>query len=896
MTFEETLNDLYQFDFEVYAHDWLLVLTKYTTGEETVFHNSSANQVEKFINDKNPILIGHNAKYYDQYILKAILSGYTPEEIKQVNDYIVGGGQGFELNLGYNEIPPIWDTIQDIVPMKSLKEIEGNLLLDITETTLSFDSPTKWTEQEYKEVLYYCQHDVGAIKPLFEARLDYFKTKFNLCILTDIDPRKNVGLTNAKLCAKFLEARKVSRDDERDYVIPKNIDLTYIPKEVLEFFNKIHDINIPSEILFKSKLEFDFHGMISVFAWGGAHGAKSNFIFVQKDEPDMVVINADFASLYPHLLALPQYNFISRNIKDKNAYYDTLKRRLELKKQGKKNEQLPLKLILNTTYGCQNNQYNDLYDPKGARGTCITGQLLICELTEKLYQIGEVELVQLNTDGIMIKLPRRKLDEYYKVCDKFMEKCGIELEYDTIQKIVQRDVNNYAMIYGDETKPKIKAKGGCFASLPEFSFLENGEIETKYVPNFKANSMSIVDEALLKKLLFDIPVEETINNCDDIFRFQIITHLGGTYQKMVQESLDGDIELQRNNRIYAGLKPSGTLVKVKPDGKRDSLANCPDNPIIDNANKCSIDDVNKKWYIKVAQQRVEDFLGTGKQILKGRKKLMKKDELIEELEKANKKIEELEQNQATYASDDNHYVRLLKKINKFREAVQEHIFIMDRAMDDKLGGGEYASIGQLYNFVQQTCLKVGLDFSFEPVEVIRFEKDLFKPSVGAPRHLSEVRCIATFTDIDTGCDKRYSIIGSGSDSIDKATSGAETLAFRNWFKFNFTPKEKFNWEDEPTDTQEISESTQPKIPTYIPPQAKQEIKEQVVATKQQESSDQEDVDIIVDTIMEIRELTKNPEYAKEQLEMLQKGEMNTSTILSVKLSVENRLASIKAGA
>lgn len=893
MTFEESLKYLYQFDFEVYAHDWLLVLINYMTGEETIFHNSSPETVQKFIDDNSPILIGHNAKYYDQYILKAVLSGYTPEEIKEINDYIVKGGQGFELDLGYGEIPPVWDTIQDIVPMKSLKEIEGNLLLDITETTIPFDSPTKWTKAEYEDVLYYCQHDVGALKPLFEARLDYFKTKFNLCLLVGIDPIKNVGLTNAKLCAKFLEAKKVSHDDERDYTIPENIDLTYIPKQVLEFFDKIHNFDIPSEMLFKSKLEFDFHGMPSVFAWGGAHGAKANFIFVQKDEPDTVIINADFASLYPHLLALPQYNFISRNIKDKNAYYDTLKRRLELKKQGKKNEQLPLKLILNTTYGCQNNQYNDLYDPKGARSTCITGQLLICELTEKLYEIGEVELVQLNTDGIMIKLPRHKLDEYYKVCNTFMEKCGIELEYDIIQKIVQRDVNNYAMIYGDETKPKIKAKGGCFASLPKFSFLENGEIETTYVPNFKANSMSIVDEALLKKLLFDIPVEETINNCEDKFRFQIITHLGHTYEKMIQESPNGDVELQRNNRIYAGLKPSGTLVKVKADGRRDSLANCPDNPIVDNANECSIKDVNKNWYIRIAQQRVEDFLGTGKQILKGRKKLMKKDELIEEVARLEKELDAYKTGNVVCEEQDG-VQRLYSKITAFRKKVQEHKFVLDKVLTDNLGGGEYHSIGQIYNFVQQTCLAIGLDFSFETVEELRFERDVFKPSAGANRHLSVIKCIACLTDITTGIRKSYTIIGSGSDSIDKSVGSAETMAFRNWFKFNFTPKEEFDWEEEPS-APEVSESVVPKIPAYIPPQAKQEIKQQVVATEQHESSDQEDIDSIVDTIMEIRELTNNPEYAKAQLEALQKGEVDSATILSMRLSVENRLSNIKSG-
>ena len=188
-------------------------------------------------------------------------------------------------------------------------------------------------------------------------------------------------------------------------------------------------------------------------------------------------------------------------------------------------------------------------------------------------------------------------------------------------------------------------------------------------------------------------------------------------------------------------------------------------------------------------------------------------------------------------------------------------------MDGKLGGKEYASIGQFYNFVQQTCIKLNLDFSFEPIEEIRFERDLFKPSVGSPKHLSEVACIATFTDIDTGCSKTYRVLGSGSDTIDKSLGGAETLAFRNWFKFNFTPKEKFDWDEEQDTPAEITESKEVKVPTYIPPQVKEEVKKEVVATEQHQDSDKDDADKIAEMIMEIREAKKDNTYGAEVVDM-----------------------------
>ena len=907
--FEKLIHErLWFFDFEVTLKDWLLVLIKYSDDTEVIYHNATADEVYQFIEKYNPILMAHNGRYYDQYILKSILAGFSVDEIKKVNDHIIRGGQGFELDYGYiDNLPAVWDTIQDIVPPKSLKEIEACLLLDITESSVDFNIDHAWTREEYEDMLYYCRCDVKALRPLFEARKTYFETKFDICILANIDPVYNVGLTNAKLCAKFLEAERVSRDDEREYEIPETVDTTKIDKRILEFFDRIHDNNISSDELFSSKLEIDFHGMPSVFAWGGAHGAIPNFIYEVGDDETMI-INADFASLYPHLLALAVYNFISRNIKDKNKYKNTLDTRLELKHLGKKKEQLGLKLILNTAYGCQNNKYNDLYDPKGARGTCITGQLLISELSEIIYSLGDVEMIQLNTDGIMVKIKKENLDNYYKVCEEFSKKCQIELEYDIISKIIQRDVNNYIMIYEDKGKQKIKAKGGCFASLPELSFDDNGNLNSKYVPNFKANSLAIVSEALARKLLLDTPVEETIYNCNNIHMFQMVQHLGGTYEKCVQESTTGDIELQRNNRIYAGKKPSGKIIKVKYDGRRDSLANCPINPIVDNANKCTIEDINKEWYIKLAKQWVDDFKGVKR--LEEYKKpelvqmatdlgiefdpKIKKAELIKLIEERNE-VMCMEENKVETVVVDKDRATIAIKINAMKKEIMSMEFVMDQVMPNNLGGGEYASIGQYYKTINQLSEKYGLFFQWEVVNFISLEKELFKPSTGMPQHVATVECKATFTDVDTGEMLNYWCIASGSDTCDKSISGASALAFRNWFDKNFAPKhlvvDEFTGLN--TEVSESREQTAPKVPTYIPPAKKEEITNKVVETVQHEKGDDEDIKEVIGNIMKVRELSGNAEWGAKTLESLMSGEVSSADILEISLKVSNKLESLE---
>lgn len=243
MSFDELLDRIWGYDFEVTAKDWLLVLKKYRTREKVVFHNSLPNDIQNFIDMENPILMGYNNNGYDKYILKAILSGYTPEEVKTVNDHIIGGGNGWELDLGFNKVPTQIDLINCIIPRKSIKELEGNLFLDITESTVDFNIPTKWTKEEYEEMLFYCTHDVDSLFPVFEMLMNRFKSKYIIAKLGKIDPEYALSLTDANLTAVLLGAERQEHDDPFKYVYPKQVQKEKIPKEALDYFNDLIEHN-----------------------------------------------------------------------------------------------------------------------------------------------------------------------------------------------------------------------------------------------------------------------------------------------------------------------------------------------------------------------------------------------------------------------------------------------------------------------------------------------------------------------------------------------------------------------------------------------------------------------------------------------------------------------------
>lgn len=664
-----------------------------------------------------------------------------------------------------------------------------------------------------------------------------------------------------------------------------------------------------------------------------------------------VLCNFDVSSYYPSSIKL--YGYSSRNQKDKKAYIDVLDTRL-LAKHNKLTEEflqefgvtnndvkIGLKLPINAYTGTLRAVFNKLYDPLQGFSICTTCQLLMLQLIYDLQKIPTLEMVSANTDAVMFTIEDYEKPKALKVLEDWQKYTGFELEEDNIVKIFMRDVNNYAeIVQTGDNDFEVHYKGGEL-TRGEHKFKWNKEKKTfeySYKPSLKSNSMSIVSEAILKFLLFDIPIKKTIEKCDNIFRFQIISHLGSTYEKCVQESPNGDIELQRNNRIYAGLKQSGAIIKVKPNGRRDSLANCPPNPIVDNGNQCTINDINKEWYIEFAQEKANDFLGIPRlESLKKEELLEKAKELGLEIDKKTKKAELIEmikniernevRNMATKQEleerlqkateqneklvekikgmesgremkfnderlNDNIMIQsyLYHKINALRSYIRGYKFIYDEELPSNLGGGEYYSIGQLYNALQEGCLKVGLDFSYDVDQVISFDKELVKPSGKLPIHVATVRTKAVLTDVDTGISKEYFTIAQGSDTIDKAISGASTLAFRQWFTKNFSPKDANDENDIPNET---PKSEEPKTPVYIPETKKEEIKKEVVQQVQTEESDDEDIKQIVNNIMKVRELSGDENYGAPILQMFTSGvEVDSATILEIDLKVKNKLEKV----
>lgn len=596
-------DNVYIYDFEVFSHDWVVVFKSLETGIYYTMHNDPAF-VREFMH-REPLLVGFNCKHYDNYILKAVLAGWDPEEVKWVNDEIIVRNMN-----GWN-IPNLrdlrnWfdscDLMDDMQKGLSLKAIEAHLGMNIEETEVDFTLDRALTEEEIRKTIRYCQADVDATEKLFYLREAYLDNKIVLGEACGLSVAEALYLTNAKLTSVYLQARRPEKfwDDERDYVYPQQLLIQYIPDEVIRFFDRLHDKSIPMEEIMSGKLEITVGNCPVTMGWGGIHGALLNYI--EEARPGRSIRNKDVASYYPNLMRCMGY--CSRAMPSPEMYADIIKKRVEAKKAGDKATANALKLVLNSTYGGMLNgqgdtAFNDLYDPLMARSVCITGQLFLLELTEHLItECPTLKVIQLNTDGIMVSFDDQDEAKWQEICQEWQDRTGFELEEDFIRKIVQKDVNNYIEVPMNGGDPKVKGGQLVRGIAAAGAFNVN-------------NNAVIVSNAIIEYFVDGRDPKDTIYGTGDILDFQLIAKASGKYACVYQETADGIRSVQRCNRVYAAKdRHLGTLYKVhKETGTPAKIAGLPAHCVIDNRNELTLDAVDRDWYIRLAKKYIRDFTG-----------------------------------------------------------------------------------------------------------------------------------------------------------------------------------------------------------------------------------------------------------------------------------------------
>ena len=561
------------YDFEVFKYDWLVVLIDPINHAEQVIVNDK-DELESFYNKhKNDIWIGYNSRGYDQYILKGILCDFDPYKISK--HIIQDKKNGYSFSKLFNNFPMINYDVMNNKTMGSLKTLEGFMGNDIRETEVPFDIDRKLTAGELDQTIYYCRHDVEQTIEVFLQKKNEFDSQMAL-IKTFKLPLSYIGKTQAQLAAIILGAVKQEFNDDWEIRLPETLKLNKY-NFVADWFMNSDNYND------NAKLECEIAGIPHVVAWGGLHGAVNKYSYECKD--DEMLVMADVDQLYPTIMI--KYSLLSRAVSDYEKFKDILHTSLRLKKEKKKKEREPYKRICNITYGAEGDQFNPMFDPLHRKLVCVYGQVLIVDLIEKIEPF--CELIQSNTDGILIKIKTKDFDLLDDTVYEWEKRTGLHMSFDSYKKVLQKDVNNYVIVDYEGGR---KSKGAYVKSLSSLD-----------------NDLPIVNKAMVDYMTENIPVGVTINNCDDLVMFQKIVKISGKYMHGLH---NGQVLNDKTFRVFASVDNKDTSIyKVKNlDKNPEKFANTPEHCFIDNSdikNKKVPDKLDRSWYIDLTNERLKQF-------------------------------------------------------------------------------------------------------------------------------------------------------------------------------------------------------------------------------------------------------------------------------------------------
>lgn len=651
-----TNQTIYIYDIEVFKKDNLYVFRDYFTKEWTVIHNDLDALRKFYLANRDSLFIGYNSHSYDSNVMRAHMQGKNPYHVSKA--IIDSDDRGLVYKMFDTKKTPLFgmDLYQDNRGF-SLKEHSAFLGINIKETEVDFDMDRElinWREvmkehnlsEEMDEltltdelarvtginvdIVYklvmgnalvdektlneiYCKNDVLATELRFEQNIGMLVAKATIALYFGLD-KTALSMTNANLTAELLGAvKQEERGDELDkYELPEGFDIE--SDEIKKAFmsgefeqNEKGNASIA--------LEVNRRDVTEVLGVGGIHGAKESFIYVGD-------FNArDVGSLYPNTMTL--FNYESRNIPEdkKHVFQMLLDERMKAKYSDKetinvRGVEIPTKLLingfklpLNTTYGAMGAAFNKLYDPRMRLLVCITGQMALFDLLEKIEPYATI--IQSNTDAHYY-IPfsdedAKKIDELAKDWEK---RTGYTLDNDPFKAIFQKDVNNYLAVTADG---KVKFKGAIG--------LTNGLKVSK----------AVVSNAFINYVVAGKDYKDFINECDELRQFQIISKTGWTFDDTVVRDVDGnEHKAQKVNRVFAIKDPSNAveIFKVKrgsimeeegttivgDDSYTKGVPNAPEYYLIDNdtigEGTITLDKLDKDYYINQVEDLLVMWFGT----------------------------------------------------------------------------------------------------------------------------------------------------------------------------------------------------------------------------------------------------------------------------------------------
>lgn len=528
--------------------------------------NDSKEIIEflRYLSDTSARMVGYNNLGFDYPVVHTLMQmGYSDAQTLYNKAMAIIHAQDDD-NRWMHSVKPSDRHVEQIDLFKihhfdnkaratSLKVLEFNMRSDSIED-LPFKVGTNLNAEQIEVLKKYNAHDVAQTKAFYHHTLDMIRFREEL---THKYQRDFMNHNDTKIGKDYFAMRleeagvtlydfgpkgRTPRQTKRPVIQLKDAILPWITFQSSEF-NRVLGW-LKDQTITETKGVFDdvvarVNGFDFVFGLGGIHGSVESEVIESDDE--FIVVDLDVTSYYPNLAITN--GFYPEHLG--KTFVSIYKHLFEQRKSYPKKsaESAMLKLALNGVYGDSNNQFSVFYDPLFTMSITLNGQLLLCLLAEGLMHIEGLRLIQVNTDGLTVRVPRANKWLVDVAAAAWQQRTGLNLEEAVYKAMMIRDVNNYIAVY------------------------ENGSTKRKgayeYDMDWSQNHGGMVIAKVAEKVLVEgAPIRKTLEQWPDIMDFMLRTKVPRSSHLAIER--DGvTVQLQNITRYYIA-EGGGHLFKWMP--------------------------------------------------------------------------------------------------------------------------------------------------------------------------------------------------------------------------------------------------------------------------------------------------------------------------------------------
>jgi hypothetical protein len=436
----------------------------------------------------------------------------------------------------------------------SLKVLEFNMRSDNIED-LPFPVGTTLSREQVEVLKRYNQHDVSQTKAFYHqstemiAFREELTRKYARDFMNHNDTKIGKDYFIMKLeeagvsCYDYSDKGRTPRQTKRPVIHLKDAILPWISFATPEF-NRVLGW-LKEQSITETKGVFNdltavVNGFTFVFGLGGIHGSVESEVI--ESDSEHVIVDLDVTSYYPNLAIVNGFHPAHLGKEFVHIYKHLFEQRKQYPKKSA--ESAMLKLALNGVYGDSNNQFSVFYDPLYTMTITLNGQLLLCLLAEGLMTIPGLRLIQVNTDGLTVRVPRSHKIMVDLARMAWQERTGLNLEEAVYKAMMIRDVNNYIAVYEDGST---KRKGAY-----------------EYKAQWHQNAGGLVIPKVAEKVLVEgAPIRQTVEQWPEIMDFMLRTKVPRSSYLAIEWDGQPPQQLQNITRYYIA-KDGGRLFKWMP--------------------------------------------------------------------------------------------------------------------------------------------------------------------------------------------------------------------------------------------------------------------------------------------------------------------------------------------